>query len=128
MAIELKGTEKTPNVLMDADRGTFSFVGICMPEDASNFFQPLYKFIEVYLQKPKSSSEFNFDLEYFNTSSARLIYQIMQLLGEYSSSSSITINWYFDEDDFDLEEAGEEFKLLAEGVEFNLIKKKVNQL
>lgn len=128
MAIELKGTEKTPHVLMDADRGKFSFVGICMPEDASNFFQPLFKFMEVYFQKPRATSVFDFDLEYFNTSSARLIYQIMQLLGKYSSASSITINWYFDEDDFDLEEAGEEFKLLVEGVEFNLIKKKVNQI
>lgn len=125
MAFEMDNTDKTPRVLMDADRGYFLLRGICMPEDALAFFEPLFKFLTSYFETPKDVTTIDLDLEYFNTSSTRMLYQFMQLLSSHQDNSNIVINWHYEEDDLDLEEAGEEFKMLATGVQFNLVKKDI---
>jgi len=123
MAIELDSTEKTPQVKMCVDSGKFSFKGICMPEDANAFFEPFFNYFRQYFDSPLDKSVIDIDLEYFNTSSTRMLYQMMQMLSQHNNKSNIVINWHYEEDDIDLEEAGEEFKMLAAGIEFNLVKK-----
>jgi hypothetical protein len=54
---------------------------------------------------------FTFKLEYFNTASSKLILDVLSALEEIEG---VTIDWYFHEDDEDMEEAGEEFSELVE--------------
>jgi hypothetical protein len=57
---------------------------------------------------------FKFKLIYFNSSSAKFIYDIIILLNGFQKEGfSIKIYWYFDEDDDELREAGEELSDMA---------------
>jgi len=122
MAFELDMTEKTPQVLFDTDKGEFSFTGILMPEDAMRFFKPLFEYVEVYFKNPAATTTLTIDLEYFNTAASRLIFQFMKRFSDLSSDkTAVKIQWKYEEDDPDMEEAGEEFSLLFTNVEFEMI-------
>ena len=61
----------------------------------------------------------NIQLEYFNTSSSKCILDDFKKL-ETLSGTSITINWYYEEDDEDMLEAGEDYQALVD-IPFKMI-------
>ncbi|BDD05042.1 DUF1987 domain-containing protein [Aureibacter tunicatorum] len=109
--INLEGTEDTPKILLDKDNGIFEISGRSLPEDSAEFYQPVIDWIKEYAKSPNSSTSFEFKLEYFNTASSKLILDILTSLENIDSTQ---IMWYFQEDDEDMEEAGEEFSELVE--------------
>ena len=122
MAFELDMMEKTPQILFDLDEGDFSFTGVLMPEDAFGFFAPLFGYIEVYFQNPKPETKLEVSLEYFNTSSSRLLYRFMKEFADnQSEKTNITIVWKYEIDDEDMEEVGKEFKLLFDQIAFEMV-------
>jgi hypothetical protein len=50
-------------------------------------------------------------LEYFNTSSSKCILDLFKKL-ERLDGTEVSINWYFEEDDEDMEEAGEDYQAI----------------
>jgi len=121
MAFELDMTEKTPQVLFDTEKGDFLFTGIMMPEDAVGFFEPLFGYIKIYFENPCPETKLEVNLEYFNTSSSRMLYQFMKEFADnQSDKSNVTIVWKYEVDDEDMEEAGEEFKLLFDNIHFSM--------
>lgn len=122
MAFEMDMTEKTPTVLFDTDKGEFSFRGIMMPEDAVEFFQPLFKYAKVYFDNPVPETFLEVDLEYFNTSSSRMLYQFIKEFSDSATNKTkVTVTWKYEEDDPDMEEAGLEFAMLFKDIKFEMI-------
>ena len=122
MAFELDMTEKTPQVLFDGEKGDFLFNGIMMPEDSVGFFDPLFGYIKMYFEDPHPTTRLEVNLEYFNTSSSRMLYQFMKTFSDnQSDKTNVTIVWKYEADDEDMEEAGEEFKLLFEQIQFDMV-------
>lgn len=109
--LNLEGTEDTPKILLDKGNGIFEISGRSLPEDSTDFYQPVLDWIETYAEDPNSTTEFAFKLEYFNTASSKLILDVLMALEDIDGMKII---WYFDEDDEDMEEAGEEFSELVE--------------
>jgi hypothetical protein len=69
------------------------------------------EWIAAYAKDPNPATEFTFKLEYFNTSSSKLILDILSAL---ESIQGMKIEWCYQEDDEDMEEAGKEFSELVE--------------
>ena len=109
--INLEGTEDTPKVILDKGSGTFEISGRSLPEDAADFFQPILDWIGIYAGDANQSTIFQFKLEYFNTASSKLI---LDVLSDLENIEGMSIEWYYDEDDEDMQEAGEEFSELVE--------------
>lgn len=109
--LNLEGTEDTPKILLDKDNGIFEISGRSLPEDSAEFYQPVLEWIDAYAGEPKEKTDFTFKLEYFNTASSKLILDVLSALEDIEGT---TIQWYFHEDDEDMEEAGEEFSELVE--------------
>lgn len=115
--INLEGTEDTPKIILDKGNGIFEISGRSLPEDSAEFYQPVLDWLESYAKDPNPSSEFVFKLEYFNTASSKLILDVLSKIEEVANAK---VQWYFHEDDEDMEEAGEEFSELVEiDFEFN---------
>jgi len=118
-----EATDRTPAVLFDFDNGAFSMKGESYPEDASAFFGPLHQALEEFL-----NSDFNgqivFDVEfaYFNSSSAKVLMNLFQLLEEAAQNNAkkTVINWHYNEDDDTMLEFGEDFASDMEHATFNL--------
>ena len=109
--INLEGTEDTPKIILDKTNGIFEISGRSLPEDTAEFYKPIVEWIVDYGKSPNPSTEFAFKLEYFNTASSKLILDILSKLEDIAGT---TIDWYYHEDDEDMEEAGTEFSELVE--------------
>jgi len=108
----LKGSEKTPQINFEFETGHLEIKGKSVPEDSFKFFQPMNEWIDRYLEQPKSETTLNVALEYFNTSSAKVLLELfkkMNLLHK-SGKSSIKINWVYESDDDDMLEAGYDYQ------------------
>ncbi|MCS6821270.1 MAG: DUF1987 domain-containing protein [Microscillaceae bacterium] len=109
--INYPGTEDTPKIILDRNNGIFEISGRSLPEDSAEFYEPVLAWLEEYAKNPNPETTFIFKLEYFNTASSKLI---LDILSKLESISNTTVDWYFHEDDEDMEEAGCEFSELVE--------------
>ncbi|MFW5658121.1 MAG: DUF1987 domain-containing protein [bacterium] len=108
---KISGTDDTPEIVLNADTEVFSFSGRSLPEDAVGFYRPVFSWLEKYFENPKPLSRFIFKLTYFNTASSKVIQDILLRLNEYAESGhNIELDWYYDKDDEDILESGEEFR------------------
>jgi hypothetical protein len=113
--LNLEGTEDTPKIILDKGNGIFEISGRSLPEDSAEFYKPVLEWIANYAKEPNPSTDFTFKLEYFNTSSSKLILDVLSAL---ENIKGMKIEWYYHEEDEDMEEAGKEFSELVE-IPFN---------
>lgn len=116
--IRIEGTPKTPTVNFITDEGLLEIKGRSIPENSIEFYKPLIDWIESYAQTPKDSTNINIQLEYFNTSSSKCILDLFKKLE--AINQNITINWYYEEDDEDMLEAGEDYEAII-NIPFKMI-------
>jgi len=109
--ISIAGTPKTPTVHFDAGNGKIEIKGRSIPENSIEFYKPLVDWLEQYLSTPAALTEVNIQLEYFNTSSSKCILDVFKKLEAiYKSGNEVLINWFYEEDDEDMLEAGEDYQ------------------
>lgn len=109
--LNLEGTADTPKIILDKENSIFEISGRSLPEDSAEFYRPVVDWITRYSHSPNATTEFVFKLEYFNTSSSKLILDILSAL---EAIEGMKIQWCYPEDDEDMEEAGKEFAELVE--------------
>jgi hypothetical protein len=124
-AINVKRTGQIPKITLDKESNTFEFSGPSLPEDAIEFYEPILSWIDTYLENPNEKSDVVFKIDYYNTASSKMIFEILKKFGNlYLSGKDVEIHWYYPEDDEDMQEAGEDFssvvtapfKLISVGV------------
>jgi hypothetical protein len=114
-AIKIKGSDDTPNVILDKDNGIFEISGRSLPEDVAAFYEPILDWLEAYSEDPLPKTIFNFKLEYFNTASSKLLLDVLLKLEDmFDDGKDVLVRWHFPDDDEDMEEAGEEYADIVE--------------
>lgn len=105
-------TDETPKVTLDPESNRFEFVGNSYPENSTKFYAPILGWLKEFTEQNEKfdlTVEFNFD--YFNTSSAKYILEILRLIQEhFNKGNTCLIRWYYFEDDTDMLEAGEDYQ------------------
>lgn len=117
--IEIEATRLTPYVKVDAENGRVILSGRSSPSNPLEFYTPIITaFQHTHISE---TIHVDFKLEYFNTSSTKCLFMIFQRLGELKKKGyDVRVDWYAEEDDFDLIETGEDFEELSE-LDFNFI-------
>ena len=119
--IVIEGTPKTPTINFDMATGHLEIRGRSIPENSIEFYKPLVELLEKYAQKPQGNTNVNIQLEYFNTSSSKCILDVFKKLEAiHKGGSAIVINWYYEQDDEDMLEAGEDYQAII-SVPFKMI-------
>jgi hypothetical protein len=105
-------TKSTPEVILDKSKGIFLIKGISKPENTVEFYDPIMNWLTEYTNNPNQSTVLTFDMDYFNSSSSKIILHIIQTLEEILKKGlEIRVNWcYGDEDTL---EAGEAYESLT---------------
>jgi hypothetical protein len=121
--LRIEQTESSFGIDFDHNTHTLTFKGESRPENSPVFFQPLmdwlndYKNYLIYL---KDQSEINvnvdFRVDYFNSTSAKFILDIIMMLKEISDLDNVNlvVNWHYRSMDEDMLESGEEFQDMTE--------------
>lgn len=120
--LEITGTAKTPTVSFNSENGVLEIKGRSIPEHAINFFKPLVDWLDDYSKENVNEIKVNIQLEYFNTSSSKCILDIFKKLESINKqdASDVIINWFYEEDDEDMLEAGEDYQSILK-IPFKMI-------
>jgi len=109
--ISIEGSPKTPTVKFDASEGIIEIKGRSIPENSIEFYKPLVDWLEEYKKDPLPLTKVNIQLEYFNTSSSKCILDVFKKLEAiHKAKHDVEVNWYYEEDDEDMLEAGEDYE------------------
>ncbi len=120
-SITVEGTPKTPTVNFNAETGIIEIKGRSIPENSIEFYRPLVEWLEEYAKNPQKLTTVNIQLEYFNTSSSKCILDVFKKLETIKKArNEVIINWYYEEDDEDMLEAGEDYESII-SIPFKMI-------
>jgi len=131
-ALIIEATEFTPRVSFDPDARIIEFDGVSRPENVSAFYHRVIDWMtgyesELYKNKVLGGKKFDvnviFKFSYFNSSSAKMIYSLLEsLLRLKDMGYTLNINWYYEDGDDQMHDDGEE---LSEAIDipFNFLVK-----
>lgn len=120
--LEVPPTRYTPAVILDPENCVFEFRGVSMPADAREFYGPIINWLTNYRFCDNKTSSINFYLDYFNTTSSKLLLELFLVLDKmYAKGAKVKIGWFYHEDDEELKEVGQEYaQLLRCPIELNI--------
>jgi hypothetical protein len=108
-------TSTTPEVILDPENKIFKISGESRPSDVREFYDRIMSWLIDFRWEFTNSKDlkepvnFSFHLEYFNSSSAKMILDICKILASLKLNGfNVTINWYYDKEDIDMLEVGKE--------------------
>jgi len=120
-SLSIEGTNKTPSVKLDPETGVIEIKGRSIPENSIEFYRPIVEWLDEYAKNPNKRTTVNVQLEYFNTSSSKCILDIFKKLESLKKArNEVMINWYYEEDDEDMLESGEDYESIIR-VPFKMI-------
>ena len=109
--INIEGSPKTPSIKFDIEKGILEIKGRSIPENSIEFYKPLVDWLDEYAKDPVKKTQVNIHLEYFNTSSSKCILDVFKKLEAiHKAKYDVVIFWYYEEDDEDMLEAGEDYE------------------
>jgi len=112
-SFKIEPTAITPEINFDIDDNTLTFLKVSKPENAIDFYKPLFDFIDQFEQKKVKPGQveqltIDFKFDYFNTSSAKMIHQLLGRFKKLQQSGiKLDVNWFYRSDDDDMLEDGE---------------------
>jgi len=119
----VEATDKTPEFRFTEDLNRIKIKGKAIPEDSLKFWRPVLTWLNEFLAEDPKSIILDVELEYFNTSSSKCILDFLRRLMVYHKANDcVKINWYYEEDDDDIREAGEDYQALIK-IPFEMIEK-----
>ena len=96
--------------------------GECYPENISEWSEPVLSTLEECLSNDNSEFEVDIELYYFNSSSAKFLFDFFEFLEESAESGkAITINWRYRPEDDTMQEAGEDFEEDVSACSYNMV-------
>lgn len=111
----IEETQDTPKIVLDSANGIFEISGRSLPENAVKFYEPVLEWLEAYINSPNQDTKFEFKLDYFNSASAKKVFEIVTVLEKLSQKNyKVSINWYYSKDDELIKNRGMEIKEMAE--------------
>jgi hypothetical protein len=127
----IEKTDSSPKVILDPDKNVFEISGESRPPDTGTFYGDILRWMDefsVHLLKYHEITDpvvFDFDLIYFNSSSAKYILDFCkQMALIVSKGRSIKVRWKYETDDLDMLEAGKEMSRIAK-LPFEFVMKEI---
>jgi len=117
---EIKATKQSLYVLLDPENNKIEFAGRSFV--SYEFWNPVYKKVESFLKIKKNEKIIvDFRIEYFNTATSRCFVTLFKILEKSAiENNNILVRWFYEEDDEDQLEIGENFASILK-INFEII-------
>ena len=123
-SLRIEKGDTTPLLDFNIESMEFLLEGESRPVNVLTYFEPVMKWLDEFVQLPNKQNEgldFHFKLEYYNSSSAKFIFNIFKRLKVIQEQGiSVTMFWFHDVLDEDLLECGQEYEKIL-GLKFEYI-------
>lgn len=123
--IQIDATDRTPKIVFDFNNNHFAISGESYPEDISEFYGEVIRKLDGHLNSLKDAKvTLDLSFVYFNSSTAKVVMRLFEAMERTSEAgNTVVVNWFYEADDDNMEEMGEEFSEDLEKATFNLISK-----
>jgi hypothetical protein len=109
--LTISAGKDTLSIVCDSATGRIEMVGISYPQDAADFFNPVFDWLESYINEITGSVMLNLYIDYLNTSSTKCLFDFIDRLEDYYKEGNVVqVNWYHEPHDEDIKETGLEFQ------------------
>lgn len=109
--LTIEAAKDTLGVNCDAQHGVIEMDGISYPQDAAEFFSPVFEWLDNYIEQLHAPLTLNLRINYLNTSSTKCLFDLIDKMENYfQDGGDVKIHWYYKQDDEDIMETGLEFK------------------
>lgn len=121
-SFKIEPSPRTPFVLLNPQSGVFEMKGKSIPENSTVFYKGMFEWLANYIESPAPKTTLNIQMDYFNTSSSKSVVDLFKKLESLhkSGKGEVEINWLHNEEDEDMQEAGEDYKSIIK-IPFNII-------
>lgn len=120
--ILLEKTASTPYILVDETKGYMHFKGESFHENVLEFYKDVMQWLKDYLQSDFSTLTFDCELKYFNSSTAKMLLNILMLMENAATDNkTVIVNWITTEDNEIIIECGEDFAEEVSNLTFNMV-------
>jgi hypothetical protein len=103
-------TKQTPQIEFNTAENYLRIIGESYPENAMEVFQPLIDHLELFFGQDKRHLQVELRVEYQNTSSSKMMYEVINRLSNYHEAGhNVRLAWYYPDGDLDLLENCEMF-------------------
>ena len=107
--LKITATKSSPEVILNPD-GIIKIKGRSIHENMIEFYKPVNKWVDEYIQEPADITCIDINLEYFNSASSKILINLIQKFSHVQlKNKKFIINWYYEEGDEDILEIGEYF-------------------
>jgi hypothetical protein len=111
----------TVQVAFDAENGVLELAGSSYPENAAEFYQPIFVWLKEFVASTGKPYVVNLKFNYLNTSSSKCILDLLDIISRHGKQGGqVTVNWYYDKNDEDMLECGNEYSEDAD-LQFTMI-------
>ena len=95
--------------------GELSITGRSISENITEYFRPVFVWIGGLMDAPPATIMLTIKLEYLNSKSSRILLHILKMLEQIyiQDKSNVQVNWFFEKDDLNLYEAGNDYKSIV---------------
>ena len=108
--LKLDSTHSTPGVNFNPDNGQLELIGRSIPEHATRFYGPLIEWVNNFSLLKPDKVTLDVKIDYLNSSSSKLLLEVFEKLEPiHAEGAQVSVNWYYEEDDDEMLEAGEEY-------------------
>ena len=84
MHFHLANTAHTPEVQINLAQSLFLLRGVCFPENASEFFEPITEFLKEHLSELSGRElQLHLELTYLNSAGKKALFQLVKFLLDY---------------------------------------------
>ncbi len=117
----IEGSRVKPDLHFSVSTGVFNISGQSLPENAMEVFGPVLDWMDEYSKSPCPKTLLTFKMKYYNTASSKYFFTLIKKLNSiFKNGADVEVEWYYQNDDEDMLDAGEYFQGLVD-IPFNFI-------
>jgi len=118
--IVIPKTDTTPQAVFDLKNATLDLEGKIVAENPMDFFERLNRWTEEFKASENTRPlTISLTLDYFNTVASKMLSKYFSKLIDINA----VINWYYEKDDEEIKEAGEDYKIMLNYDNINILEK-----
>jgi hypothetical protein len=108
----IESTPDTPYVLLDKNSGKFEIKGSSLPSNIFDFYKPILEWFKEYTREPNHETHLELTFDYLNSSSTKMIHNIISLLEIIQNNGmKVGVIWFYEFGDLEMKEMGEDFAM-----------------
>lgn len=124
----IAATISSPEVRFDAAQQILEMTGESYPENTAEFYLPIIRVLQEAVREPDLPFTLSLEIIYANSSSSKVLMDMLDMLDEAAAEGkTVNVNWYYNADNENAKEVGEEFQEDIESLSFHLLTKESDE-